>query len=938
MIEESRRWIRKSVVGSLGLLLAVSSPSAPAVAQQAVAAAQSAEVSTPQGVTRVASVEGITEYRLDNGLRVLLFPDQSKQQITVNITYLVGSRHEGYGETGMAHLLEHLVFKGTPDHPDIPAELTEHGAFPNGTTWFDRTNYFETFPANEENLDWALDLEADRMVNSFIAKEDLDSEMTVVRNEYESGENNPQGVLMKRTMSAAFQWHNYGNSTIGARADIENVPIDRLQAFYRKYYQPDNAVLVVAGRFEEGRALELVQEKFGAIPRPDRSGANTLFTTYTAEPTQDGERTVTLRRIGDVQLVMAVYHVPAGSHDQFAAVDILTHLLSTEPAGRLYTNLVEPGLAASATAFNFQLMEPGALLLGVQVREEDSLADAAEALFATADGLLANPPTEEEVERAKTEFLKNIELAFNNPQGMALQLSEWASMGDWRLFFLHRDRLQAVTAADVGRVAEAYLKPSNRTVGYFYPVDETPLRAEIPAVPEVSELVASYSGGEAVAEGEAFDPTPANIEARTERIQFGNGLELALLPKRNRGEAVSASFAFRFGTEEALMGKATAAGMAAEMLRRGTASRSRQDIEDELDRLKAQLSFTGGPLLLGGQFQTIRGNLPDVLRLMGEMLQAPAFDAEEFELLREERLAQLEGQLSEPQALTVRAFLQATDPWPVGHPEYTPTIEEEIEWLRDVTLEEARDFWEAFYGGQAGTIAIVGDFDATETRALVEELFGSWSSREAYERFERPFVEIEATEVDIETPDKANAMMIAATGLNMTDAHPDYAALVLGNYILGGGFLNSRLATRIRQEEGLSYGVGSQLQAHPIDEKGQFVGFAIFAPENGDRVVEAFREELDRALADGFTAEEIEAAKNGFLDAAQNSRANDGSVAGQLDSGLFFDRTMEFTAEREAAIRALTPQQVHDALRRHIDPSKISIFRGGDFAGAKVTS
>ena len=294
----------------------------------------------PDGVTRVASVEGITEYQLENGLRFLLFPDQSKQQITVNITYLVGSRHEGYGETGMAHLLEHLVFKGTPNHPDIPAELTEHGAFPNGTTWFDRTNYFETFPANDENLDWALDLEADRMVNSFISAEDLESEMTVVRNEWESGENQPMGVLRKRVMSAAFDWHNYGNSTIGARSDLENVPIERLQAFYRKYYQPDNAILVVAGRFEVERALELVAEKFGAIPRPERTGANTLFETYTAEPAQDGERTVTLERVGDTRYVMSVYHVPPGAHEQYAAVEVLTHILGVEPAG---ASVQEPG-------------------------------------------------------------------------------------------------------------------------------------------------------------------------------------------------------------------------------------------------------------------------------------------------------------------------------------------------------------------------------------------------------------------------------------------------------------------------------------------------------------------------------------------------------------------------------------------------------------------
>lgn len=266
--------------------------------------------SLPKGAERITSVEGITEYRLDNGLRVLLFPDQTKNTITVNITYLVGSKHENYGETGMAHLLEHLVFKGTPRHPDIPKELTNHGTRPNGSTWFDRTNYFETFSATDENLRWALDLEADRMVNSFIAKKDLDSEMTVVRNEFEMGENSPNRVLLERTMATAFLWHNYGKTTIGAKSDLENVPIDRLQAFYKTHYQPDNAVLLVAGRIDEPKTIALVNEYFGKIPRPTRK----LQPTYTLDPVQDGERQVTVRRVGDVQLINLIYHTPDLPH------------------------------------------------------------------------------------------------------------------------------------------------------------------------------------------------------------------------------------------------------------------------------------------------------------------------------------------------------------------------------------------------------------------------------------------------------------------------------------------------------------------------------------------------------------------------------------------------------------------------------------------------
>ncbi len=893
----------------------------------------------PAGVTEVASVEGITEYQLDNGLRFLLFPDQSKQQITVNITYLVGSRHEGYGETGMAHLLEHLVFKGTPNHPDIPQELTEHGAFPNGTTWFDRTNYFETVPATDENadenLEWALDLEADRMVNSFIAQEDLDSEMTVVRNEWESGENSPQGVLQKRVLSAAYDWHNYGNSTIGARADLENVPIGRLQAFYRKYYQPDNAVLVVAGRFETDRALELIAEKLGAIPRPDRTGANQLFPTYTAEPAQDGERTVTLRRVGDVQLAMAAYHMPPGSHEQFAAVDVMTHLLATRPAGRLYQALVESGLAASAFAFNYQLSEPGMLLAAAEVRQEDSLEQATETLLATIQGLVDEPPTEEEVERAKTDYLSSIELAFNNPQGIALQLSEWASMGDWRLFFLHRDRLERVTPEAVHQVAQAYLKPSNRTIGYFYPADETPARAEIPAPPDVGALVASYTGREAVAEGEAFDPTIENIEARTERFELPVGLKVAFLPKENRGEAVTVRLTLRHGTESALMGQATAASFAGAMLMRGTTSRTRQEISDELDRLKAQGGVGGSALTASASFTTVRENLPAVLGLGAEILREPAFDAEEFELLREERLAGIESQMSEPMALVPQALSRHLEQHPPGHPRYSPTFEEQIERYKGVTVDEVRAFWEGFYGAQGGTMAVVGDFDPGEIRPLIEELLGGWTAAEPYARVPGGYRDVEPVNMDIETPDKSNAMMMATVAVRMRDDHPDYPALILGNYILGGG-MNSRLFSRIRGEEGLSYGVASQYAAPPIDDDAAFLAYAIFAPENADKVVASFRDELERTLADGFTEEELEIARRGYLDQQQSSRANDGAIANMLANSLFLDRLLTFTAEREAAIEALTAEDVVAAMRRHIDLAKLSIFRGGDFANKLV--
>lgn len=887
-----------------------------------------------QDLEPYTTVEGITEYRLENGLRVLLFPDASQPQTTVNITYFVGSRHEAYGETGMAHLLEHLVFKGTPDHPDIPQELTEHGAMPNGTTWLDRTNYFETFPASSENLEWALDLEADRMVNSFISAEDLESEMTVVRNEWEAGENSPFGVLNKRMTSLAYLWHNYGNSTIGARSDLENVPIDRLKNFYQRYYQPDNAMLVVAGQFDEAEALRLIQEKFGAIPTPDRSGVLKIFPTYTREPAQDGERTVTLRRAGDGQFVAHIYHLPAAAHPDYPAADLLAYILGDEPSGRLYKDLVEPGIAAQIGARSQGNREPGILTTYALVRDDGSIGEAASAMSGAMERVLTSPITGEEVERAKAARLAGVERLFNNSRAIALQLSEWAAMGDWRLFFVHRDRLKDVTAEDVQRVALSYLKPSNRTVGMFIP-DDNPDRAEIPEAPPISTLVDEYVGSEAVAQGEAFDPSPENVDSRTATETLPAGLKVAYLPKDTRGETVVATLVLRHGDEESLMGLSSAGGLVGSMLMRGTTQRSRQEIEDEMNRLQAQVSVSGSATSSMARVQATRENFVPALRLLGEILREPAFSEEEFLLLKEQRLASFELQKSEPQMQAILTLQRHLDPRPEDHPNYVATMDESIERLNKVSVDQVRSFYDTFWGAHSATMAIVGDFDQAEVEAVVGEILGGWESDVAFTRIPTEYQELDAEDITIETPDKANAFFVAALTMPLSDTHEDGPALVLANYILGGGFLNSRLATRIRQEEGLSYGVGSQISLHPIDERSQFLGFAIYAPENAEALEAAFREELQMMVDEGFTSEELQAAKQGYLEFANLQRAQDPALAGTLSSNLYFGRTMEWYANQESAIADLTLDEINSAVKRWFDPAKVTVVKAGDFEKAK---
>ena len=458
------------------------------------------------------------------------------------------------------------MFKGTPDHADIWKQLEEHGARFNGTTWVDRTNYYETLPTTEPgNLEWALRMEADRMINSFIRREDLDTEMTVVRNEFEAGENNPTGILMARIQSAAYLWHNYGKSTIGSKSDIERVPIKNLKAFYKRYYQPDNAMLVIAGDFKTDHALKLADKYFGSIPRPKRQ----LDDTYTIEPQQDGARHVELRRTGDVAACGVVYHICSASHPDYPALSVVQQVLTAEPAGRLYKGLVESGMASSVFGVAFGWKEPGVILNMASVRLENPVEPVLEKMTQVIEGLSKNTITDGEIKRAKTKLLKNIDMALKNSQRIAVMLSNWAASGDWRLFFLHRDRLESLKPEDVRRVAAHYFKRTNRTSGIFHPTQDID-RTDVPRMPDLVALLKDYKGKEALSQGEEFEATPENIERRVRRFKLANGMKMALLAKETRGDAVNASLTLRFGTEADIQGRQAAISMLPDMLMRGT--------------------------------------------------------------------------------------------------------------------------------------------------------------------------------------------------------------------------------------------------------------------------------------------------------------------------------------------------------------------------------
>jgi zinc protease len=901
---------RAALLSALLLLACLPAPALPA------------EAGLPAGVARGPSIEGVSEYRLANGLKVLLIPDRSIDTMTVNITYLVGSRQEGYGETGMAHLLEHLMFRGTKRVPNIKAAYQQRGVRYNGSTSFDRTNYYGTFPASEQTLAFVLDAEADRMGNAPIARKDLDAEMTVVRNEFEAGENSPFGVLRERMAASAYLWHGYGRAIIGARSDIENVPIERLRAFYRNYYQPDNAVLLISGKIDEGKALALAQKSFGPIPKPARK----LIGTYTVEPTQDGERTVTLRRTGDVQVVAALYHIPPGTHPEYPAIDVLVALLNHVPSGRLHKALVESGLASSIFGSERQQREAGFAFFGANLRQDASIDAARDALLGVLESFATKPATEEEVDLARRRLLNDIELTVADSRELTMALSECAGMGDWRVLFLYRDRLKQVTAADVQAAALHYLKRSNRTLGMFLPT-ASPDRAEIPAVPDLATVLKDYRGSGAVAQGENFNPTPSNIEARVIRKTLPGGMKLALLPKRMRGATVVAQLALQWGDEQSKANRAAACGVTSGMLLRGTRKNSREQLRNRFDKLNASVSIDGD----GGSIETVRASLPEALRLTAEVLRQPSFPRDEFEQLRRAALTGIDTQRSDPSALAGLALTRHLNPYPASHWLYTTSLEERSARLKSLALDDVKRCYEDFYGATDSELSVVGDFDPEEIARLAQELFGDWKSPKPYARIPLKVADVKPIDEVIETPDKANAVLRSGMLLTLRDDDPDYPALLLGNYMLGGSS-DSRLMRRVRERDGLSYSVGSFLSADSFYPRAAFGAFAIYAPQNRARVEAAMSEEIRKAVTEGFTAQEVEAGKKGFLHARQLGRSNDGAVAARLVAYLVLGRTFAWDEELERKVAALTPEAVLDAMRRRIDPAKLSIYKAGDFS------
>jgi zinc protease len=880
-----------------------------------------------QEATFVTSVEGIKEYSLANGMKVLLIPDAAQSNVIVNIVYGVGSRHEGYGESGMAHLLEHMLFKRSSKFTDIKKTIADKGAQANGTTYTDRTNYYEILPATEENLKWALEMESDRMVTSAILQTDLDTEFSVVRNEFEIGENYPFGVLFDRVLSTSYLWHNYGKSSIGSKEDIELVPASRLKVFYQKYYQPNNATLIIGGKFDEKKTLSWISQYFAPIPKSKTE----IEQTYTVEPPQDGERFVELKRNGDIQYLAMAYHTPCYSDKEYAANNALTAILINNPSGILYKSLVETKLATNLSCYTPTFKDPGYSLYSCEIAKDNDINVVQKVFLETMNTVPKMTFTEEDLKRAKNELLKQFENTYNKTINLSVAMTEYVGAGDWRLFFIDRDNVEALTVADIQNAAKKYYLQSNRTWGRFIP-ETTSERTKVNQAKDIPLLVNGYKGKAMEANTNTFETSVANITKSTEEGKLASGGKYALLEKPAKGNKIEARLILRMGDEKSLSQKSMLADLTARMLKMGTKTRSKKDINDQLDQYKINLTFSGSVDGLFVRVSTDKPNLTNALNLVQDILRNPSFDPAEFEKVKLEAKSELESNRNDPQFVSSEVLTKTTQLYPKNHPYYTESVDESLASLNKATIDDVKNFYQDFYGGSNSISSFVGGIDKPAIKSFLSSTFDNWSPKNTYKRIPTQYFETKTQEKTIQINDKTNAALMAKINLNIGETNPDYPAVDLANELLGGGsFLSSRIPQRLRESEGLSYGAGSYLHANAIDPTTDWGIYAFYNPTMKEKLSNALNDEIQKALAKGFTKEEFDNSLKSWLQNRQTMLGMDEYLVYKLRENLDLGKSFKDYEDYETKVKALNVQKVNAALVKYFDPKKLVIVNSGDF-------
>ncbi len=674
-----------------------------------------------------------------------------------------------------------------------------------------------------------------------------------------------------------------------------------------------------------------MQQYFSPIPKPTR----VLQPPYTVEPPQDGERNVMLRRTGDIQYIGMGYHTPSFADKDYPANDALLQILTNDPSGILYKKLVETKMATGVYGYAQTLHDPGFSYFQVEVPKDKSIDSAKMILYSTMDDVAKMNITDEDLNRAKNSIQKYIDDASSKTTDFAIALTEVIGAGDWRLWYLYRDRIEKLTIDDIKAVAAKYYKPSNRTAGVFIP-DAAPDRTEVAETPDIKKLLDGYKGKEEVAQKENFENSIANIKKNTEYGSLGNGARYALLQKPTKGDKINASIAIRFGDENSLMNKKYAPYLVADMLKTGTTSRSRKQISDELDRIKTDISFFGTPTGVLINVNTDKKNLAAALTLLDDLLRNPKFDQAEFEKTKLETKAGIETGLSDPQTLAFEKLEKLTTNYPKGHPGYASSSEEKLEDLANTTLDDVKTYYKDFFGANNSISSFVGELDKKQITDFLQKTFGTWDSKMKYTTIAPKYFDVKGTTEAIKTPDKTNAMLVGNININISQTHSDYPALYMANELLGGGaFLSSRIPQRLRENEGMSYGAGTFMNSEYKYDVTNWGLYAIFNPLYKGRLDSALKQEIDKAISGGFTKDELEKSKNAWLEGNKTNLGDNRFLANQLRWYMRDGRDLDDFTLFENKIKSVSLDAVNASLRRYFDKSKLVMVYGGDFDKGK---
>ena len=900
----------------------------------------------PEGVEFVAEEGGTREYRLANGLKVLLVENRVAPVVTFLVLYRVGSRNEAVGYTGATHLLEHMLFKGTPTYnkargTQIAATLQRIGADYNATTWYDRTNYFETVPS--DMLELAVHLEADRMRNSLIADEDRQSEMTVVRNELERGQNEPVLVLDEAVYAMAFREHPYHHPTIGWRSDVENVPTARLKEFYDTFYHPNNATAVVVGDFGRARALSLVAEHFGAFP----ASPAPIPEVYTDEPRQEGERRVRVRRAGELPLVQLSFRTPAAlgqtrvlSNAELAAralnppdendifpLAVFASMLSQGVTSRLYQSLVETELAVGAEARVDQFRDPGLFNVYATLRPGVEPARVEEAILGEIERA-GREAEAAEVEKAKRQIAARVAYQRDGTFNVASQMSEAEAVADWRFYNDYASRVARVTTDDVRRVVGDYFKEDNRTVGHFIPKNSGGNGSQAPGPGAPSPAFEPH--------GPRFHHEPeggARISARVVREELGTGAVLLALENRAT-PTVSIRGSLRAGSYFEPRGKPGLARLTADMLERGTRRRSKLELAGDLERAGAEVEFSADPFAVQLAGRSLAEDFPLLLDTLAEMLREPAFPEDELEKLKQQTVAAIREQQSDTRLRAYERLSQTL--FDEESPFYTHAADRLVESVGSMTTADVRGFYEQFYGGRSLILSVVGDVDAREAARLFRERFGDFAGPERADvTVSDPEQQTGTRRELVVLREKANVDVLIGSAAPLRRDAPDYYAAVLANGALGESTLSSRLGLRVRDAEGLTYGIASRFRSPSLAAGPWYIAVSV-NPSNVERAIESALGVVREYVRDGVRPEELEDEKSSAVGAFKVSLSTNAGLAGALWNAEFYRLGPDYVDRYPELIRGVTIEEVNAAVRKYFRPDHLTIVIAGDVQPAQA--